>query len=100
MGNNTNYTFKNLIYNTTYYFTVFSLNGSHNMAIQHANATYKHLRPKPIGLKDAKPKIVNLRALNGKASFRYKVGGRFTYCGKLFSILIYEYYYYYGIFFR
>lgn len=95
MGNSTNYTLKNLIYNTTYYFTVFSLNGSHNMAIQHANATYKHQRPKPVGLKDAKPKIVNLRAQNGKASFRYKVGGLFT-CGKRLLILICANYY--GIF--
>lgn len=56
------------------------MNGSH-MAMQHANATYKYQRPKPIALKDAKPQLINLRAQGGKASFRYKVGGLFICCG-------------------
>lgn len=83
LGNSTNYTLKDLVYNKTYYFTVFSLNGSRNMAIQYANATYKYQIPKPIGLKDAKPKIVNLRAQSGKASFRYKVGGLLLIVGNI-----------------
>lgn len=77
MGFSTNYTLTDLIYDKTYYFTVFAINGS-DMAIQHANATYKFQRPKPISLKDAKPEVVNLRAQSGKVSFRYKVSVIFT----------------------
>lgn len=81
MGFSTNYTLTDLIYDKTYYFTVFAMNGS-DMAIQHANATYKFKRPKPIPLKDAKTEVVNLRAQSGKVSFRYKVGGLITCYGK------------------
>ncbi|KAF0767360.1 protein NDNF [Aphis craccivora] len=73
LGFNTSYTLNDLIYDETYYFTVFVLHGPH-IATHHANATYKFQKSKPIGLKDAKPKMINLRAQNGKASFRYKVG--------------------------
>ncbi|VVC33726.1 Fibronectin type III,Immunoglobulin-like fold,Protein of unknown function DUF2369 [Cinara cedri] len=75
LGNNTNYTLTDLVYDKTYYFTVFSINGS-QVATQYVNTTFKFQRPKPISLKDAKPKTVNLRAQNGKASFRYKIGQR------------------------
>lgn len=73
----TNYTLTGLMYGTTYYFTVFAMNGS-RMPVQHANATYTFQKPRPVPLKDARPKMINLRARNGKASFRYKVGGPFT----------------------
>lgn len=90
MGNNTNYTLTDLVYDKTYYFTVFALNGSH-MATQHANATFKFQRPKPICLKDARSKIVNLRAQNGKASFRYKVGMVFSrLLRNIFNIFVYR----------
>ncbi|XP_050425040.1 protein NDNF [Adelges cooleyi] len=71
---NTHYTLNNLVNDKTYYFTVFAVNGSRMSPTQHANATYTFQRPRPLGLKDAKPEIVNLRALSGRASFRYKVG--------------------------
>jgi len=61
-----------LIYGKTYYFTVFAINGTRIPTV-FANTTYKFERPKPIGLKDAIPAIVNLRAQNGKVSFKYKV---------------------------
>lgn len=62
------------MYGKTYYFTVFAAKGS-RIPIIHANATYTFKKPKPLGLKDAIPAVVNLRAQSGKASFRYKVSG-------------------------
>ncbi|XP_050548742.1 protein NDNF-like [Daktulosphaira vitifoliae] len=73
LRNKTNYTLTDLVYNKTYFFTVFAVNGSRITAMQYATAVYTFLKPKPLGLKDAKPKVVNLRALSGKVSFRYKV---------------------------
>ncbi|XP_022176309.1 protein NDNF-like [Myzus persicae] len=73
LEHSTSYTMTDLIYDETYYFTVFVFHDSH-IATHHANATYKFQKSKPIGLKDARPRMINLRAQNGKASFRYKVG--------------------------
>ncbi|XP_015379076.1 PREDICTED: uncharacterized protein LOC107173166, partial [Diuraphis noxia] len=73
LDHNTSYTMTDLIYDETYYFTVFVFHELH-IATHHANATYKFQKSKPIGLKDARPRMINLRAQNGKASFRYKVG--------------------------
>lgn len=80
LGLYNNYTLTDLVYGTTYHFTVFSMDES-NMAMHHVNTTYTYEKLKPIRLKDAKPTTVNLRAQNGKASFRYKVGGLFSSCG-------------------
>lgn len=80
-----------LVYDETYYFTVFVFH-EHYIATHHANATYKFQKSKPIGLKDARPRMINLRAQNGKASFRYKVGGLFTCCGKHVLFICANYY--------
>ncbi|CAI6361714.1 unnamed protein product [Macrosiphum euphorbiae] len=75
LEHNTSYTMTDLTYDETYYFTVFVFHELH-IATHHANATYKFQKSKPIGLKDARPRVINLRAQNGKASFRYKVGNK------------------------
>ncbi|XP_025412476.1 protein NDNF-like isoform X2 [Sipha flava] len=75
LGFHTNYTLTDLIYDRTYYFTVFALNEM-RVYTQYASTTFKYQKPKPFALKDAKPRIENLRAHSGKASFRYKVGNR------------------------
>lgn len=64
------------------------------MSVHHVNTTYTFEKLKPMRLRDARPTTINLKAQNGKASFRYKVGGLFTSCGtyykksKIFKIYI------------
>jgi hypothetical protein len=88
LGFHTNYTLTDLIYDRTYYFTVFALNEM-RVYTQYASTTFKYQKPKPFALKDAKPRIENLRAHSGKASFRYKVGGLFS---SRVGTIFYDYY--------
>ncbi|GJQ73646.1 hypothetical protein Trydic_g13988 [Trypoxylus dichotomus] len=75
-GNKTHYTVTNL-QDRNYYFNVFAINGRTNLTYLHGSAVMKFdTQVKPIFLKDGKITNTNLKKLDGKAFFTYKLEKR------------------------
>ena len=75
VGAKLSYTLDNLEHGKVYYFNLFAIDRVTNFTFAYGNATLKYDRKmKPYGLRDNKPQVVNLRRLDGRATFRYKVG--------------------------
>lgn len=57
-----------------YYFNVFAINGRTNLTYLHGSAVIKFdTNVKPVSLRDGKIASANLKKLDGKAFFTYKV---------------------------
>ncbi|XP_046674217.1 protein NDNF-like isoform X1 [Homalodisca vitripennis] len=75
VGAGLSYTISNLEKGREYFFNIFAQNRHTNLSFLYGSK-YLRYNPKlrPIGLKDNKPKTVNIRQLGGRVLFRYKVG--------------------------
>ncbi|XP_019865405.2 protein NDNF [Aethina tumida] len=70
----TQYTVSNLNQGVTYYFDVFAINHQSNLTYPQGSTSLKFdQRTKPTTLKDAKATFANLKKLDGKAVFKFKV---------------------------
>lgn len=74
MNKKTQYTVSNLNQGVTYYFDVFAINHQSNLTYPQGSTSLKFdQRTKPTTLKDAKATFANLKKLDGKAVFKFKV---------------------------
>lgn len=74
VGNHTHYALNDLKQNQTYYFDLFAINRQSNLTYLYASSSMLFdKRVKPTTLKEGKGSFVNLKKLDGKAVFKYKV---------------------------
>lgn len=74
VGSQTQYTLNDLEHGKVYHFNLFATNLQSNLSYPYGSAVLKFdSHVKPTALKDGKAAFVNLKKLDGKAVFRYKV---------------------------
>lgn len=74
VGKKLSFTVDHLEHGKVYYFNLFSIEKKRNLSLPYGNVTIKYDKKlHPLGLRDNKPLTVNLRRLDGRASFHYKV---------------------------
>ncbi|GLV39504.1 nord [Carabus blaptoides fortunei] len=87
VGSQTQYTLNNLEHGKVYHFNLFATNLQSNLSYPYGSAVLRFdSHVKPTALKDGKAAFVNLKKLDGKAVFRYKVGRASTEPLKLYVI--------------
>ena len=70
----TSYTLSDLEHGKVYHFNLFAVNKRTNLSIPYGRTTLKYEpRSKPTGLRDGKISSVNLRKMDGRAAFKFKV---------------------------
>ncbi|GFG38442.1 hypothetical protein Cfor_02476 [Coptotermes formosanus] len=75
VGSKTSYTLSNLEHGKVYHFNLFAVNRRTNLSFPYGRTTLKYEpRSKPTGLRDGKISSVNLRKMDGRATFKFKVG--------------------------
>ncbi|KAJ9579506.1 hypothetical protein L9F63_004825 [Diploptera punctata] len=75
VGRKTSFTVSNLEHGKVYHFNLFAVNKRTNLSFPYGRTTLKYEpRSKPIGLKDGKVTSVNLKKMDGRATFKFKVG--------------------------
>ncbi|XP_063229069.1 protein NDNF [Bacillus rossius redtenbacheri] len=75
VGRRTQYTLTQLEHGKVYHFDVFGVNRKTNLSFPYGRAALKYdQRSRPAALRDAKAARVNLRKLDGRATFKFKVG--------------------------
>lgn len=75
VGRKTQYTLCHLQPGKVYHLNLFAVNRRTNLSFSYGSTTLKYeQRPRPVVLKDGKRAAVNLRSLDGRASFKFKVG--------------------------
>jgi hypothetical protein len=71
----TSYTLSDLEHGKVYHFNLFAVNKRTNLSIPYGRTTLKYEpRSKPTGLRDGKISSVNLRKMDGRVTFKFKVG--------------------------
>lgn len=74
VGRKTSYTVSNLEHGKVYHFNLFAVNRRTNLSFPYGRTTLKYEpRSKPAGLRDGKVSTVNLRKMDGTATFKFKV---------------------------
>ena len=74
MGSKTSYTLSDLEHGKVYHFNLFAVNKRTNLSFPYGRTTLKYEpRTKPTGLRDGKISSVNLRKMDGRAIFKFKV---------------------------
>jgi hypothetical protein len=74
VGRKTSYTLSNLEHGKVYHFNLFAVNRRTNLSFPYGRTTLKYEpRSKPTGLRDGKISSVNLRKMDGRATFKFKV---------------------------
>ncbi|RZB39815.1 NDNF [Asbolus verrucosus] len=79
VGSKTHHTLSNLKQGQNYYFNLFAINHQSNFTYPYGQTSVvfdSHF--KPITVKDGKVTFANLKKLDGKAVFRYKIGKKVT----------------------
>jgi len=70
----TSYTLSDLEHGKVYHFNLFAVNKRTNLSFPYGRTTLKYEpRSKPTGLRDGKISSVNLRKMDGRATFKFKV---------------------------
>ncbi|GLG93447.1 Uncharacterized protein GBIM_00861, partial [Gryllus bimaculatus] len=74
VGKRTQYTVSGLVPGRLYHFDLFAVNRRTNLSLAYGNAELRFdARARPTALRDARPATVNLKSLDGRAAFRFKV---------------------------
>ena len=74
VGSKTSYTLSDLEHGKVYHFNLFAVNKRTNLSFPYGRTTLKYEpRSKPTGLRDGKISSVNLRKMDGRATFKFKV---------------------------
>lgn len=74
VGRKTSYTVSNLEHGKVYHFNLFAVNRRTNLSFPYGRTTLKYEpRSKAAGLRDGKASTVNLRKMDGRATFKFKV---------------------------
>jgi hypothetical protein len=74
VGRKTSYTVSNLEHGKVYHFNLFAVNRRTNLSFPYGRTTLKYEpRSKPAGLRDGKVSAVNLKKMDGRATFKFKV---------------------------
>ena len=74
VGRKTSFTVSNLEHGKVYHFNLFAVNKRTNLSFPYGRTTLKYEpRSKPAGLKDGKVTSVNLKKMDGRATFKFKV---------------------------
>ncbi|XP_046990054.1 protein NDNF [Schistocerca americana] len=75
VGHKTQYTLCHLQHGKVYHVNLFAVNKRTNLSFPYGSTTLKYeQRARPVALRDGKRASVNLRHLDGRASFKFKVG--------------------------
>ncbi|XP_068082626.1 protein NDNF [Anabrus simplex] len=75
VGRKTQYTLCDLEHGKVYHFNLFAVNKRTNLSFPYGSTTLKYeQKNRPAGLRDGKTMTVNLKQLDGRATFKFKVG--------------------------
>ncbi|KAI5748607.1 hypothetical protein M8J76_000566 [Diaphorina citri] len=78
VGNRTSHTFSNLTQGQDYYINLFAHQNKTNLTLLYGSTYFKYDRKqKPVGMRDGKPQVLNLRENDGEVTLRYKVLNKF-----------------------